>query len=84
MQMTNRSGPKVSIGQLDPVAAAGLRALVLRLHRQIEEERTRLARELHDDLAQKLTVVAFELASLKSALGTESPAAHQELAGKID
>jgi PAS domain S-box-containing protein len=42
-----------------------LRALTARLIGNEEEEHRRLARELHDDLAQRLTAVAFDLAGLE-------------------
>lgn len=44
-----------------------LRALAARLLTAEEEERSRVSRELHDDLNQKLAVLAFEVESL--ALG---------------
>jgi signal transduction histidine kinase len=51
-----------------------LRALTARLIGNEEEEHRRLARELHDDLAQRLTAVAFDLAGLEKECPTGAPA----------
>jgi signal transduction histidine kinase len=45
-------------------ALAQLRALTARLQRVREEERTRVAREVHDDLGQALTAIKLEFAAL--------------------
>ena len=42
-----------------------LRALLARLEQSHQEERKRLARRLHDDLSQKVTVLSFELSLLR-------------------
>ena len=39
-----------------------------------EEERTRIAREIHDELAQVLTALKLEISLLKKKLGTHAPA----------
>jgi PAS domain S-box-containing protein len=44
-----------------------LRALTAQLQSVREEERTRLARELHDELGQALTAIKIDLASLQAA-----------------
>ena len=46
------------------VSLAELRALAGRLQRVREEERARVAREIHDDLGQALTAIMLESASL--------------------
>lgn len=55
-------GPRPSVEQLEAMLAL---AQTLR-----EEERTRLARAIHDDLSQTLTVLAIELSLLKSSLSS--------------
>ena len=54
-----------------------LRKLAGRLIYAQEEERSRLARELHDDLAQRLTVFAIDVGRLEQQL-TDSPAPVRE------
>jgi signal transduction histidine kinase len=44
-----------------------LRALTARLQSVREEERSRIAREIHDQLGQQLTAMRFDLVSLKNA-----------------
>lgn len=48
-----------------------LRALAARLQSVREEERTRVAREIHDELGQALTAIKLELASLIGDLPTD-------------
>ena len=49
-----------------------LRALAGRLLTAQEEERRHIARELHDDLSQQLSVLAMRLAALRARLSRES------------
>lgn len=51
-----------------------LRSLTARLESIQEEERTRIAREVHDELGQELTGVKMELAFLRDQLSKSSPA----------
>ena len=61
-----------------PKASASLpqlRALVARLHRLLEQQKRTVARQIHDDLSQKLTVLAFELSSVQNRFeGSEAAA----------
>ncbi len=57
---------------------AQLRALTAQLQSVREEERTTLARELHDELGQSLTAIRIDLASLKTV------ADERRRAGRID
>ena len=56
-----------------------LRALAGRLLRAQETERRRIARELHDDLNQRLALLAVEL----DLLGQQPPDSRAELGGRI-
>src|SRR5215471_18098693 len=49
-----------------------LRALTSYLQRAREEERSRIARTIHDDLGQALAVLKMDLAWLKGRLARES------------
>ena len=51
-----------------------LRALAARLHSAREEERSRVAREIHDELGQALTAIKIDFASLLRDLGQDQGA----------
>lgn len=55
------------------------RALSERQINTQEEERRRVARELHDDLGQKVALLHFDVSSLSSDLGLRSPAKREIL-----
>ncbi|HXF80102.1 MAG TPA: response regulator [Usitatibacter sp.] len=55
-----------------------LRALAAHLQSVREEERIRIAREIHDELGQALTGLKFDLASFARQFESDSPAARQE------
>ena len=55
-----------------------LRALAAHLESVREEERIRIAREVHDDLGQALTGLKFDLASFARQFEADTPAARQE------
>src|SRR5437763_10454048 len=57
-----------------------LRDLAVRLEAAREAERTRIAREIHDELGQALTALKIDLTWLRRRL----PKAASELAGKVD
>jgi signal transduction histidine kinase len=50
-----------------------LRALTARLESVREEERTHVAREIHDELGQQLTAIRFDLTALKRRLSPTEP-----------
>ncbi len=56
-----------------------LRRLSLHLSAAREEERTRIAREIHDELGQKLTVLKMSLSRLRQDLPREPPGLHSSL-----
>ena len=56
-----------------------LRAVSGRLIEAQEQERTRIARELHDDMGQRIALLAVELDRLKGNLGTPGPELQQDI-----
>jgi len=73
IQISGKPGPLILLAVDDVTAqkraleASGLRRLSAHLQQQLEAERTRIARHVHDDLGQALTAMQFELGALKSA-----------------
>jgi two-component system, NarL family, sensor histidine kinase UhpB len=57
-----------------------LRALAARLESIREEERTRIAREIHDDLGQTLTGLKIDASWLANHLGNENPRVRRKVA----
>lgn len=56
-----------------------LRALAMRSERLREDERKRIARELHDDLGQRLTALKLDLARLQLRFGADNPPLQQQI-----
>jgi len=61
-----------------------LRALAARLQHIREEERTRVAREIHDELGQALTVIKIDLSSLIHALARDKKPAFAPILKEVD
>jgi len=61
------------------VSEQQLHALVEQLHHVREEEAKRIARELHDDLGQRLTALNMELANLEGNLPGATPAQRAQI-----
>jgi PAS domain S-box-containing protein len=69
---TDITARKLAENQLR-VAGEQLRALVARIHRAQEEERTRVSREIHDELGQLLTGLKMDLRWLERKLSESEP-----------
>jgi PAS domain S-box-containing protein len=77
--VADRVAPAIERARLDEAVRASreqLKALSRRLLTAQEEERRRLAIELHDELGQVLTSVKIHLASLESQAGAVTAPAH--------
>jgi len=61
-----------------------LRELSANLQNVREEEKTRIARELHDDLGQQLTALKMDLAALEQALMPAAAPASRTAESKLD
>ena len=59
---------------------AALRSLATRQQNVREDERTRIAREIHDSLGQALTALKLQLAAAQEAASVEAPALGDRLA----
>jgi PAS domain S-box-containing protein len=60
-----------------------LRELAAHHEKVREEERTRIAREIHDELGQYLTALRMDAAMLKVRFGADNPALVQQVAGMV-
>lgn len=76
---THLAGIAITRAQLEEQ----LRALSARAEEVREEERTGIAREIHDDLGQSLTALKMDLAWLARRISGESSAPGMTLLGKI-
>ncbi|HEY4362057.1 MAG TPA: PAS domain S-box protein [Bryobacteraceae bacterium] len=88
--------PLFSIGMVEDitqrrVAEQELRALSEKLINTQEQERTRMARELHDDIAQQLAALSISVSNLKRTISasdvelrTQTDRLHQRLAGAAE
>jgi signal transduction histidine kinase len=63
---------------------AQLRALAGRLQRVREEERTRVAREIHDELGQALTAIKIDLSLLRDDLSRDHDARFERILKEVD
>ena len=61
-----------------------IRDLAGRLITAQEQERTRLARELHDDVGQRMAIIGMELTELDKMLPSGAEAAHAKVRGVDD
>lgn len=66
------------------LTAGQLRALTKRQGAMVEEERQRIAREIHDELGQQLTLAKLRLAALRQEAGEAIAAALDEASATID
>jgi PAS domain S-box-containing protein len=86
--VADRVAPAIERGRLDEAVRAGreqLKALSRRLLSAQEEERRRLAVELHDELGQVLTAVKINLASLqRQSAATLAPAHLRDAIASVD
>ena len=61
-----------------------LRALAAHLTKALEEERRRIAREIHDELGQSLTALKMDLTSLKKKTETDPTCLEQEINSMLE
>jgi PAS domain S-box-containing protein len=85
--VADRVAPAIERGRLDEAVRAGreqLKALSRRLLSAQEEERRRLAVELHDELGQVLTAVKINLASLQRSAAALAPVPLRDAIASVD
>jgi len=73
------AGERDRLEQEVAVRTAQLKELAQHLQTIREDERSRLARELHDELGALLTAAKLDVARLKSRLGADAPEVSQRL-----
>jgi hypothetical protein len=66
------------------VATAELRRLNNHLERTAEEERSKIAREIHDDLGQDMTGIRLQLAAIEANLGEQERALLSPISGSLE
>jgi signal transduction histidine kinase/HAMP domain-containing protein len=71
-------------GETLKASHAQLRFLSARLDEVLEEERGKIAREIHDELGQQLTVLKFDLSWLKGKMRAEQPALAERIESMDD
>ena len=79
-QRSLRQGLEVEVAQ----RTAQLTALAHHLQTAREDERSRLARDLHDELGALLTSAKLDAARIKSRLGATAPEAQERLAHLVE
>jgi PAS domain S-box-containing protein len=85
--VADRVAPAIERGRLDEAVRAGreqLKALSRRLLSAQEEERRRLAVELHDELGQVLTAVKINLASFQRSAAALAPVHLRDAIASVD
>jgi two-component system sensor histidine kinase UhpB len=74
MDITARKKSEIALSRLNKQ----LQMVSMKLQNVVEEERTRIAHEIHDELGQQLTLIKIDIASTKSMLGEIDPIAKEK------
>jgi PAS domain S-box-containing protein len=80
MDVTERKRTEVALQR----SRDQLRALAARLQKVREEERTRVAREIHDELGQALTAIKIDLSSLSHNMPAEEKQRSESIMKLVD